>query len=266
MRQGGILGCLIQTRWRRILYTHDSRPNLTKPDRMKPQPTHPYPIKLCGMTRLADVQAAAQAGAHWVGVIQVAGSSRCVDPSQAAVLLAAAREAGLTGVLLLANPLPAAVVELVAAMHPAMVQLHGGESPVDVAAIRGALNERGMALPLIKALAVDDALTPAQAMAYAGVADWLLLDRPKDPDQRRKATIAPAEWAAANPLRDIPWLLAGGLTVENVAAQVALGRPHGVDVASGIEADPQQHPGVKDLAMMQRFVQNASAALVGLSP
>lgn len=233
---------------------------------MKPQPTDSYPIKLCGMTSLADVQAAAVAGAHWVGVIQVAGSSRCVDQAQAALLLAAAREAGLTGVLLLANLPPAAVVELAATVQPAMVQLHGEESPAAVAAIRGALNERGMAVPLIKALAVDDALTTAQVMAYAGVADWLLLDRPKDPDQRRKATIAPAEWVAANPLSDIPWLLAGGLTVENVAAQVALGRPHGVDVASGIEADPQQHPGVKDLAMMQAFVQNAAAALAGLSP
>lgn len=236
---------------------------------MKPTPTNSHPIKLCGMMRLADVQAAAVAGAHWVGVIHVSQSPRFVNQQQAAKLLAAARQAGLTGVLVVADMPAPAVAELVRAAQPAMLQLHGQETPDAVAGISQALSQQGLAVPIIKAIAVDQSVTADRAKAYAGLADWLLLDRAKgqgaaipSPGDRP----SPAEWAAANPLGDVPWLLAGGLTAENVATQVALGRPHGVDVASGIEADPQQHPGAKDLAMMQAFVQNAAAALAGLSP
>ncbi len=255
---------------------------------MKPTPTNSHPIKLCGMMRLADVQAAAVAGAHWVGVIHVPQSPRFVDQQQAAKLLAAAREAGLMGVLVVADMPAPAVVELVRAAQPAMLQLHGQETPDAVAGISQALSQQGLAVPIIKAIAVDQSVTAERAKAYAGLVDWLLLDRAKsqaknkakDADRDAEMTgggqgaaipspgdsLSPAEWVAANPLGDLPWLLAGGLTAENVATQVALGRPHGVDVASGIEADPQQHPGVKDLAMMQAFVQNAAAALAGLSP
>ncbi|MBM3602180.1 MAG: phosphoribosylanthranilate isomerase [Alphaproteobacteria bacterium] len=251
-----------------------------------PQPTTPHPIKLCGMMRPEDIAAAAQAGANWVGVIHVPQSPRWVDGDQAARLLAAAQQVGLVGVLVVANLSPPDILKLVRAARPAMLQLHGQETPDEVAMISQALSQQDLTLPIIKAVAVNQAVTPQQVMAYAGRADWLLLDRAKNPtknpvqtlssptsnpqmvnqEQGAAADSSPASWAAANPMGDLPWLLAGGLTAENVAAQVALGRPHGVDVASGIEAAPQRHPGAKDLAMMQAFVQNAAAALAGLSP
>jgi phosphoribosylanthranilate isomerase len=218
-------------------------------------------VKLCGMTRLEDVRAAAMAGADWIGVIMVAGSSRCVSAQQAASLMSAARENNLIGVLVLADPSPDLLGALVQQVRPAMLQLHGQESPALLAQIRQTtcLN---IPLSLIKALTVQADLTAQDLQAYGDAADYLLLDRSKQPNQ---ASCEPLAWLAQNTLPStIPYLLAGGLTADNVADRIAatkkLHPAFGVDVASGIEADPARQPGIKDLAMMQAFVQNARMA------
>jgi phosphoribosylanthranilate isomerase len=219
-------------------------------------------VKLCGMTRLEDVRAAAMAGADWIGVIMVAGSSRCVSAQQAASLMSAARENNLIGVLVLADPSPDLLGALVQQVRPAMLQLHGQESPALLAQIRQTtcLN---IPLSLIKALTVQADLTAQDLQAYGDAADYLLLDRSKQPQP--PTAYDPITWLQQNPLpTNIRYLLAGGLSADNVANRIAaahkLHPAFGVDVASGIEADPVRQPGIKDLAMMQAFVQNARMA------
>ncbi len=104
------------------------------------------------------------------------------------------------------------------------VQLHGAETPADCAALRA------QGLRIIKALPVRDAADLDACAAFADVADLLLLDAPKPGGGR------PFDHGALRGARlPLPFLLAGGLTPENVGAAVARVRPQGGDAAAGVE-------------------------------
>lgn len=183
-------------------------------------------IKICGITRVEDAQAAVEAGASAIGFVFWPKSPRFIDPFRARVI-AAALPPFVTPVGVFVNQ-PAAYVNAVASLVGlGAVQLHGDESIEDAQAL---------ASPVIRAMGVGDTridFWPARAM--------VLLDA--DDPVRRGGTGQTIDWAAAAGIaarRTI--LLAGGLTPENVADAIARVRPFGIDVSSGVE----RAPGIKD--------------------
>jgi phosphoribosylanthranilate isomerase len=146
----------------------------------------------------------------------------------------------------------AALDALCAAVPLDMLQLHGDESPERVAQVKARYG-----LPVMKAIGVAGAGDLAAIDAYAGVADQLLIDAKPPPGATRPGGNALAfDWRLIEG-RDwpLPWLLAGGLTPENVAQAVARTGARQVDVSSGVEAAPGQ----KDAARIRAFIEAARA-------
>lgn len=208
--------------------------------------------KICGLTRPQDVAAAVQAGATYLGFNFFPKSPRYVDPATARDL-AIEVPPGVAKVVLVVNPDDALLDAITGVVPVDMIQLHGKESPERVAEIKARYG-----LPVIKVLGVADADDLAPLDTYGRVADQLLVDA-KPP----KSAVLPGgngltfDWRLIAGRRwPVPWMLAGGLTPDNVAEAIAMTGARQVDVASGVESAP----GVKDAAMMAAFIGAATGA------
>lgn len=203
-------------------------------------------IKFCGLSRLQDVEAAAEAGARYVGFVFFHKSPRNVSVAQAREL-ALEVPAGIAKVALTVNADDATLDEIVGHVPLDMLQLHGSESPERVAEIRARYG-----LPVMKAIGVAEAADLAAIDLYAGVADQLLIDtkKPKDAD-RPGGNGLTFDWSllASRKYWTVPWMLAGGLTQDNVAEAVRITGARQVDLSSAIESAP----GVKDAGRMAAF-------------
>ncbi len=197
-------------------------------------------VKICGVTRAADAEAAAAAGADWIGLNFWSRSRRRVTVEQAQeVARAIPREILRVGVFVNA---PLAVVRATAlAVGLDLIQLHGDEDARYMAAL---------GLPTLRALRVAgrESLRTLDEL----VGDTILLDAPSASYGGSGEVF---DWALAREVaaRGKRVILAGGLTAENVAQAIREARPHGVDVATGVESAP----GVKDAELMRRFVHAA---------
>lgn len=216
----------------------------------------PILVKICGLSESATLDVALDAGADMVGFVFFARSPRHVSLDTARML--GARVAGRAKkVALTVDADDDALRAIVAALQPDLLQLHGRETPERIAQVRAAF-----ALPVMKAIAIGQPADLARVPSYEEVADMLLFDAPPPAAADRPGGNAAAfDWTL---LRDLatrrPWLLAGGLHPENVAAALqATGAP-GVDVSSGVESAP----GLKDAARIARFV--AAARGLGTTP
>ena len=207
-------------------------------------------VKICGVTRPEDVDACAQAGAAYLGFNFFGKSPRYVPPKDAAVLALRA-PVGLAKVALVVDADDATLDEIVAAVPLDMIQLHGRENPERVAQIRTRYG-----LPVMKAIGIADAGDLAKIDLYAPVADQLLIDAkpPKDAVLPGGNGLA-FDWRLLQGRKywQKPWMLAGGLTPENVAEAVRLTGARQIDVASGVESAP----GVKDAGLIRAFVDAA---------
>jgi phosphoribosylanthranilate isomerase len=206
----------------------------------------PVYVKICGLTDPAGLSAAVTAGARYVGFVFFPRSPRNVTLEQARALVLSVPE-GVAKVALVVDPKDAALDALLAQVPVDILQLHGHESPARVAALRA---RHG--LPVMKAVGVADASDLPALADYEQVADQILVDAkpPKDanlPGGNGLAfdwrLIAGRDWAR-------PWMLAGGLTPDNVAQAVMLTGARQVDVSSGVESAP----GVKDAARIAAFI------------
>lgn len=209
-------------------------------------------VKICGLTEPEGLRAAAGAGAAYVGFVFFARSPRNVAPAEAA-RLAAQAPAGLCKVALTVDADDAALEAILEAAPIDMLQLHGAETPERVAQLR----ER-FGLPVMKAVGVaDEGDLPAIA-EHARAADQLLIDaRPPRGAALPGGNGLSFDWRLLQGRRwAVPWMLAGGLTPENVAEAVRLTGARQVDVSSGVE----RAPGVKDPARIAAFVRAATAA------
>ncbi|MEQ1871382.1 MAG: phosphoribosylanthranilate isomerase [Vicinamibacterales bacterium] len=192
-------------------------------------------VKICGVTRSEDAQAAVAAGAQAIGFIFWAGSPRQVSVGQARRITRDV-PAFVTTVGVFVNQSLEEIEETAAAAGLSAVQLHGDED-------RGFASR--LSRPTIKA--VSHQLEQAK--------DWpssvtLLVDA-FDP-QRRGGTGQKADWTAAARLaRERRIVLAGGLNAENVAAAIRQVRPFGIDVSSGVESAP----GLKDHGKIRALFQ-----------
>jgi phosphoribosylanthranilate isomerase len=207
-------------------------------------------VKICGLTRPADVSAAVAAGAAYVGFVFFPKSPRHLD-IEAARALAVEVPPGVAKVALVVDAGDAAVEAMLARVPIDLLQLHGHEPPERVAALR---SRHG--LPVMKAVGVASAEDLPALDAYAAVADQLLVDAKPAPGAALPGGNGVAfDWRLIAGRRwPVPWMLAGGLTPANVAEAVRLTGARQVDVSSGVECAP----GVKDAALIRAFVAAAS--------
>src|SRR6056297_1422003 len=206
-------------------------------------------VKICGLTRAQDVQAAVAAGATYVGFVFFEKSPRHLSPDGARAL-AIEVPPGIAKVALVVDADDAALDALTRTVPLDMLQLHGRETPVRVAEIRARYG-----LPVMKAIGIADKGDLAQIDAYAEVADQLLIDaKPPKGAERPGGNAAAFDWSLiAGRDWPVPWLLAGGLTPDNVAEAVTRTGARQLDVSSGVE----RAPGVKDARLIRAFIENA---------
>lgn len=208
-------------------------------------------VKICGLTTPETVEAAADAGARYLGFVFFPKSPRNLTPGEARPLAAMAPP-GVMKVALTVNP-DDALIETVAALPIDMIQLHGAETPERVAEVK-----RLSGLPVMKAIGVADKEDLAKIDLYSPVADQLLIDaKPPKGGELPGGNGLAFDWRlVANRQWDRPWMLAGGLTPENVGEASALTGARQVDVSSGVESAP----GVKDIPKIRAFLAAANAA------
>jgi len=216
----------------------------------------PVRVKICGLKTADDIAAVVAAGATYAGFNFFPKSPRSVTPETARGLVLLAPE-GLCKVALVVDAENATLDRITADVPLDMLQLHGHESPARVAEIKARYG-----LPVMKALGVAHEADLAQLLDYQLVADQILIDAkaPKD-------AILPGgngltfDWRLLVGRKWLkPWMLAGGLTPDNVAQAVRLTGARQVDVASGVESAP----GVKDVARIMAFVHAAQGVKDGV--
>ncbi|MCE0883113.1 phosphoribosylanthranilate isomerase [Pseudomonas putida] len=200
--------------------------------------------KICGITRIEDALAAAQAGADAIGFVFYAKSPRAVDVRQARAIIAELPPF-VTTVGLFVNASRCELNEILEVVPLDLLQFHGDETPQDC---------EGYHRPWIKALRVrpgDD--LEAACQLYAG-ARGILLDTyvagvPGGTGEAFDWSLVPAHLSK-------PIILAGGLSAGNVGQAIAQVRPYAVDVSGGVE----QAKGIKDAAKIEAFMQAVKQA------
>ena len=147
----------------------------------------------------------------------------------------------------------AMLTNIVEALHPDMLQLHGKESSARVSAIKARFG-----LPAMKVLPIETAADLGAIPLYTKVADRLLFDAHAPKDATRPGGLGkPFDWHLLEGLNvSIPYLLSGGLDAANVADALRITRAPGVDVSSGVESAP----GVKDPDKIREFIRAARAS------
>ncbi|TCP63040.1 phosphoribosylanthranilate isomerase [Rhodovulum bhavnagarense] len=206
-------------------------------------------IKICGLHTRAAIAQAASLGVAYIGLVFFPKSPRHLDIEEARAL-ALDTPPGMAKVALTVNAEDAAIEAILNRVPIDMLQLHGAETPGRVAEVRARFG-----LPVMKAVGVAGAEDLPALDAYARVADQILVDAkpPKGADLPGGNGLA-FDWQLIAKRRwAVPWMLAGGLTPENVAAAIRLTGARQVDVSSGVESAP----GIKDADKMARFVAAA---------
>lgn len=195
-------------------------------------------FKICGLTDPADIPAAILAGAAYLGFVSFPRSPRHLD-LDAIVQMAAQVPAGIVNVALTVDADNALLDALTARAAIDMLQLHGSESPARVADVRARTG-----LPVMKALGVATAGDLDAIARYARVADQILVDaKPASAGDLPGGNGLAFDWRlVAGRHWPVPWMLAGGLTPDNVVEAVRVTGARQVDVSSGVESAP----GVKD--------------------
>lgn len=205
-------------------------------------------IKICGITEAAGLEAAIAARADYAGLVFHAASPRHLALGAAAGLATQAR-GRIAVVALLVDPADDALAEVVAAVRPDIVQLHGAETPERVAAVRSRLG-----LPVWKAHPVAGPDDLDRARQWQGVADLVLLDAKTPKGALPGGMGLRFDWQMLAGRRlPFAWGLAGGLDPANVAEAIALTAAPLVDTSSGVE----RAPGVKNADLIAAFCSAA---------
>ena len=201
-------------------------------------------IKICGLTRSEDVQAAVAAGADAIGFVFYPDSPRYVAPEAAARLIAALPPF-VTAVGLFVNAGAQQVAQVLAQAPVALLQFHGDETPAQCAAIA-----RAVGRPFIRALRVRQDMQAADLLEYAQDyrdAAGLLLDTFVDSYGGGGKVF---DWSVIPKELAPRVVLSGGLCVQNATDAVLRVRPYAVDVSSGVELNK----GIKDADKIRAFI------------
>ncbi len=208
-------------------------------------------VKICGLDRAAAVDAAVEGGARYTGFVFYPPSPRNLTPEGAAALTERV-PSSVTKVGLFVDPTDAKIASVLALNELDMIQLHGSESPARVAEVKARFG-----LAVMKAIKIASAKDLDGASAYYEIADRILFD-----------ALAPVGMAGALPggnalkfdwtliaglVVPLPWMLAGGLTADNLAEAVRVTAAAAVDVSSAVE----ERPGFKSLDKIHAFLAAA---------
>ena len=206
--------------------------------------------KICGLSTPETVDAAVQAGASWVGFVTFPRSPRHIESLDLLKTLGGRVPRGVGRVGLFVDPDDALVDARVGTGVIDMLQLHGSETPERVAALKGRTGRQAM-----KAIRVASPADIGRAIAaYAGVVDYLMFDAADGtlPGGNAKSF----DWTFLSGAKvPVPWMLAGGLTPDNVAEAVRVTGAPIVDVSSGVESGR----GVKSVDLIRAFLDRVKA-------
>ncbi|HIA82683.1 MAG TPA: phosphoribosylanthranilate isomerase [Rhodospirillales bacterium] len=211
-------------------------------------------VKICGLDRPETVDGAVNAGAEMLGFVFYPPSPRNLTAS-AASRLTNRVPAGVKRVGLFVDPTDEMITTVLNQNVLDLIQLHGNEPPERVAEIKDITS-----LKVIKVLKVTDIQDLKYVSVYQRVAEWLMFDAlaPKDMKGALPGGNALSfDWnilARAN--IPTPWILAGGLNLENVKEAISTSGAKVVDVSSGVE----KQPGVKCVEKIQSFIRAVKEA------
>jgi phosphoribosylanthranilate isomerase len=207
-------------------------------------------VKICGLSTRETLDVALDAGADMVGFVFFPPSPRHLNLETARDLGRHAKRAAKVALTVDADD--ATLANIVEALQPDMLQLHGSET---VARLRDIKQKFG--LPVMKAMAVETPADLASLPGYAAVADRILFDARAPREATRPGGLgAVFDWHMLEKLDlKLPFMVSGGLHAGNVAEAVRVTRACGVDVSSGVE----RTPGVKDPEMIRAFIRAARA-------
>ena len=211
--------------------------------------SNPVRVKICGVTSQQLMRDVGNAGAQYAGLVFFEKSPRNLSLDKARSIALEA-PTGLAKVALLVNPSDRFLDSLTTTVPLDMIQLHGSETPERVSEIK-----QKTGLPVMKAIGVAEKNDLKKLDVYATVADQLMVDA-----KPAKDAILPGgngyafDWSLLQGWRWTgPWMLAGGLSPENVAQAIATTGAQQIDVSSGVEI----RPGEKDKQKINAFVRAA---------
>jgi phosphoribosylanthranilate isomerase len=203
-------------------------------------------VKICGITQVEQGQKIAALGADSLGFICVERSPRYLTPDKIRAI-AEHLPASVTKVGVFADHSLSEIVAVVNQANLSAVQLHGTESPEFCTELRQLLSSN---IELIKAFRLKTAASWQTTIVYQEVVDTLLLDAYHP--QMLGGTGKTIDWQTLEQFQPtIPWMLAGGLTSDNIIDALSRLKPDGIDLSSGVE----RSPGDKDLTKVAQLFQ-----------
>ncbi|MBE9045359.1 phosphoribosylanthranilate isomerase [Pleurocapsales cyanobacterium LEGE 10410] len=201
-------------------------------------------VKICGITKISQGKEIAALGANSLGFICVERSLRYITPEKIKAIAQELPEK-IDKVGVFADSSVAEIISVITAGNLTAVQLHGKESPDFCARLRQAISPK---IELIKALRIRTAATLQETSAYENIVDTLLLDAYHP--QMLGGTGKTINWQDLKQFKpSLPWMLAGGLTPDNITDALSQLKPDGIDLSSGVE----RSPGDKDLTKVAQL-------------
>jgi len=208
-------------------------------------------VKICGITQIEQGRAIAELGADSIGFICVRKSPRYVTPEQIqAIVERLPIETIKVGVF--ANHSLSEIISVLDKAGITAIQLHGSETPEFCTQLRNSIPPE---IELLKAFRIKSPESLTETTAYTDCVDTFLLDA-YDP-QMLGGTGHTIDWQDLVEFKPaVPWMLAGGLTPDNVREALSGLKPDGIDLSSGVE----RSPGDKDLSQVKRLFESINAA------
>ncbi len=212
----------------------------------------PLAIKICGLKTPQALDVALESGADFVGFVFFPPSPRNIG-FEVARTLGQRVQGRASKVALTVDANDETLLDIIAALKPDMLQLHGSETPNRVVAVRTRFG-----LPVMKALPIAERKDLSPIREYAQVSDRLIFDARPPRDATRPGGLGRVfDWTLLKEINaGVPFMLSGGLDATNVAGALRITRAPGVDVSSGVE----RAPGEKDPDKIRAFIQAARVA------
>ncbi|MBK5568420.1 phosphoribosylanthranilate isomerase [Ensifer sp. SSB1] len=213
-------------------------------------------VKICGLKTAEAVERAVALGASHTGFIFFPKSPRNIEPDDAGRLADRIRgQAKIVAVTVNADN--DELDEIVSALNPDILQLHGSEDPERLLTVKAMYG-----LPVMKALSVREASDLEKIDAYVGLADRFLFDaKPPAGSDLPGGNGVSFDWKLLDALDgSVDYMLSGGLNAENIGEAMVQTRARAIDISSGVESAP----GVKDLKLMESFFNAVRQAEAGM--
>ncbi|KSV93454.1 phosphoribosylanthranilate isomerase [Sinorhizobium sp. GL28] len=213
-------------------------------------------VKICGLKTAEAVERAVALGASHTGFIFFPKSPRNIEPDDAGRLADRIRgQAKIVAVTVNADN--DELDEIVSALNPDILQLHGSEDPERLLTVKAMYG-----LPIMKALSVRDASDLERIDPYIGIADRFLFDaKPPQGSDLPGGNGVSFDWKLLDALDgSVDYMLSGGLNASNIGEAMVQTRARAIDISSGVESAP----GVKDLKLMESFFNAVRQAEAGM--